>query len=450
MVLGVLLTGGLIFSLSQTLVVPALPRIGETFGASPADTSWLMTGFLLAASVATPIIGKLGDLFGMGRMLVYMLLVCAAGSLVCALAPSLEVLVAGRLLQGTSAGIFPLAYGIIRDTFPPSRVGGAIGLLGGVLGIGAGVGLPLSGVIVGHADLRVVFWVGFLALPAALTALLVLPRSPPAKNTTVDWAGAALFSAALGLILLAVTKAPAWGWGSPRIAGLLAAGLIACTAWAAVEARTETPLIDLRVLRQRAVATTNLAAFLIGFSMAVPFLIIPPLAQASGHGYGFAMSITASGLLMLPSALSQITGGPIAGYLGSRFGFQPVLAVGATMMTSSLVSLGLVHAEPWQVVIASLLLGVGISFAYTGLANLVMEAVPHHDVGIATGINTIMRLAGAAFGSVAAAAALTGAAIAGTSIPSDSGYRAAFLIAAACSTVAIASALAVPSRRRGG
>src|SRR3954465_296158 len=140
-----LLLAGMAFALSQTVVSPALPEIQREFGAAPSSAAWILTGYLLAASVATPIVGKLGDLFGRGKVLTVVLLIFAAGSAVCALAPSLAVLVLGRVIQGVGGGIFPLAFGIIRETFPPERVATAIGGGRAPFGIGGGDRAGVSG-----------------------------------------------------------------------------------------------------------------------------------------------------------------------------------------------------------------------------------------------------------------------------------------------------------------
>src|ERR671916_2606774 len=252
-VLAVLLLAGVSFALSQTMVIPALPAFAGDFGASPAAVSWVLTGYLLSASVATPIAGKLGDLFGKGRVLTGVLVLFSTGSAVCALADSIEVVIAGRVIQGVAGGVFPLSFGIIRDTFPPDRVAGGIGLMSAMFGIGGGIGLPLSGVVVDNFDLSWLFWIGLIALPAALAARLVVPPSPARARTRVDWAGAALLSGALVCVLLGVTEANDWGWASGRTLGLIAAGLALAVVWLRLEARVQDPLIDLRVLRRRAV-----------------------------------------------------------------------------------------------------------------------------------------------------------------------------------------------------
>src|SRR5215213_889045 len=262
-VLFVLLLAGVSFALSQTLVVPALPSISREFGASATATSWVLTGFLLSASVATPIVG--------------------------------------RVIQGVAGGVFPLAFGIVRDTFPPARMAAGLGIISAIFGIGGGIGLPLSGVIVDNFDLSWLFWISLIALPAALAAHRLIPRDVTAERTTIDWAGAALLSAALAAILLGVTEANSWGWESARTLGLIAGGLVLLVLWTRFEAGRRDPLIDLGILAQRGVATTNLTGFLIGFAMFSSFLLIPQFAQApESTGYGFGSSVTEAGLLLFP------------------------------------------------------------------------------------------------------------------------------------------------------
>ena len=300
-ILVVLLLAGVSFALTQTIVLPALSVLGQEFGASATATSWVVTGFLLSASVSTPIIGKLGDVYGKGRVLTVVLALFAVGGTVNALAGSIEQVIAGRVLQGVAGGVFPLSFGIIRDTFPKERVPGAISLVSSVFGVGAGIGLPLSGVIVDHTHPSVVFWISLVAVPAALAAYRVIPPTPTVKGMRIDWTGALLLSGALALLLLGVTQAPSLGWGSPANVGLLLGGAALLGAWVKVEQRVDQPLIELGVLRQRAVLATNTTGLLTGLAMFSGFLLIPQIAQApESTGYGLGASVTMAGLLLAP------------------------------------------------------------------------------------------------------------------------------------------------------
>src|SRR5215208_3324368 len=447
-VLVVLLLAGVSFALSQTLVIPALPEISANVHASPAAASWIISAFLLSASVATPIVGKLGDVYGKGRVLTLVLLLLSVGGVVWALAHSIALLILGRVIQGVAGGVFPLAFGIIRDTFPPDKVASGLGLVSAILGIGAGIGLPLSGVIADGVGVEWLFWISLIALPAALAAHRLVPQSPESKRLRIDWVGAAILSAALAAILLAVTEANDWGWGSARTVGLIAGGGGLLGVWIWVESRVQEPLIDLRVLSGRAVASTNLTGLLVGFAMFSSFLLIPQFAQApESTGYGFGYTVTKAGLLLVPAAVRQLVAGPFAGALGARIGFRSTLAAGAGLATAAFVSLALEHSHPWHFMLAAALLGTGISFAFASMANLIVAAVPQSEVGVATGINTITRTVGGAFGTAVATAILTGNTIAGGTIPSESAYTTAFVMSAVGGVMAIGAALMIPTRK---
>ncbi len=444
-VLFVLLLAGVAYALSQTLVIPALPEIARDLNAGQTATSWVLTGFLLSASIATPIVGKLGDLFGKGRVLTGVLLLFSVGSVVNALAGSIGVLIAGRVLQGAAAGVFPLAFGIVRDTFPPSRVPMGLGMVSAIFGIGGGIGLPLSGLIVDHGDIAWLFWIGLIGVPAALAAWLLIPPSKPATSTHIDWLGAVLLSLALGSLLLGVTEGEDLGWASLGTAGLLGGGVVLLGVWIVVEQRTHEPLIHLGVLRQRAVAATNLTGFMIGMSMFSSFLLIPQFAQTpAGTGYGFGETVTASGLLLLPSAVVQLMAGPIAGSLGGRIGFRATLAMGASLATAAFILLAAAHQHPWEFIVAGMLLGAGISFAFASMANLIVAAVPQSEVGIATGINTVTRTVGGSFGAAVATAILAANTLPGSPLATEGAYTAAFVFSAVAGVLALAAALLVP------
>jgi EmrB/QacA subfamily drug resistance transporter len=440
----VLLMAGVSFALSQTLVIPALPAIARDLHADATAVSWLLTGFLLSASIATPIVGKLGDLYGKGRVLTAVLLLFSVGAIVCALGRSIGVVIAGRVLQGVAGGVFPLAFGIVRDTFPRERIAVGLGMVSAIFGIGAGIGLPLSGVIVDNLDTGWLFRINLISLPAAFAAYRLIPPLPSSRRPRIDWLGAVLLSVALAAILLGVSEADTWGWGSPANVGLLAGGLVLTGVFVAVEARVPEPLIDLAVLRQPAVATTNLTAFMVGVAMFASFLLIPQFAQTPvSAGYGFGASVTVAGLLLLPAAIAQLLTGAMAGSLGTRIGFRAVLAIGAALTSASFVIVAAAHEHEVEILVAGALLGAGISFAFAAMANLIVASVPQSDVGIATGINTVMRTVGGSFGAAIATAILAGNTGPG-GLPSEAAYTAAFAFSAVAGLAAVGAALLVP------
>ncbi len=449
-VLGALLLASLAYSLSQTMVAPALPHITTEYDTTTSSSAWVLTGYLLSASVCTPLAGKLGDLFGKGRVLTWVLAIFSLGSIVCATAGSIEQLVAGRLIQGVAGGVFPLAFGIINDELPAEKRAVAIGLVSAMFGIGGGIGLPLSGVIVDHAHMSWLFWIGLMALPAAAAAWRLVPPSPARDRVRVDWTGAVVLSVGLAAVLFGISRANVWGWDSANTLGLLAGGVAVLAFFGWLELRTTDPLVDMRVFAERPVLATNGTAFLVGIAMFSSFLLIPQFAQTpDGSGYGFGMSVTEAGLLMLPSAGVMLIAGPIGGWLGNRVGFRAVLATGTVLAAMSFLLLATSHSHVWEFLVAGVLLGFGISFAFAAMANLIVAAVDPGEVGIATGINTVTRTIGGAFGSALVTALLTGETIPGTRppIPTETAYTQAFAMAAVGALLALAATLAIPRVR---
>lgn len=446
--LAVLLVGAMAYALSQTMVVPALPAIQRQLDTSATAVTFVLTGYLLTAAVATPIMGRLGDMFGKNRLLVVALSVFALGSLVSAVSQSIEVLIAGRAIQGVGGAVFPLSFGIIRDEFPPERVSTGIGLISATFGIGGGAGLVLSGVIVDHLDYEWIFWLALIVVSGAIVAARrFIPESPVKSPARIDWIGAGLLSAGLVALLVAVSEGNSWGWGSAGVVSLFVLSAAVLIAWVAYEYRAPEPLVDMRMMRDRAVLPTNLTALLVGFGMFGSFILIPQFVQIpTSAGFGFAASVTEAGLYMLPSAATMLIAAPLAGWLGGRIGSKLPLQVGTAIAAAAFVFLALVHDEPWSIYVGTSLLGLGIGFSFASMANLIVEAVDQRHTGVATGINTIMRLIGGSIGGQVAASIVAGHIAAGTALPEESGFIAAFVMSAVGVGAAFVLAFWIPGR----
>jgi EmrB/QacA subfamily drug resistance transporter len=445
--LATLATSALAYSLLQTMVAPALPDIQRELGASTSAVTWVLTAFLLSASVTTPIIGRLGDMFGKERVLVAVLVVLGLGTLVSALSSSLAMLVAGRAIQGAGGAVFPLAFGIIRDEFPAEKVGTGIGLISATFGIGGGSGLVLAGFIVDHLDYTWIFWLALAMIACATVAThLFVPESPVKSPARIDWLGAAGLGVALTCVLVAVSQGNAWGWTSDRVLGLILVGLLLLAAWTRFELRTPHPLVDMRMMRLRGVWTTNVTTVLVGFGMFSAYLLLPQLvAVPEAAGFGFGASVTAAGIFMLPSAAVMLFAGPIAGTLGTRFGARLPMLIGVGIALLSFVVFAVAHTERWEIYVASGLNGLGVGMSYAAMATLIVEAVPQSQTGVATGINTIMRTVGGALGAQVVASVVS-AHVQPGGLPAESGYTDAFWVSALVLAVAFAFALLIPRR----
>ena len=446
----VLAGAALAVALAQTMIIPALPAIQHDAGASPADVTWLLTAFLLTSSVTTPLLGRLGDMYGKERFLLVALGFFGAGSLVCALGDSLPVLIAGRAVQGLGGAIIALAIGIVRDEFPRERVATGIGTISAMFGIGGGAGLVLAGLLVDHAGVAWIFWLSVAATAlAAFGTWRYVPESPVRVPARIDWFGAVLLSGALLALLLGVSEGNAWGWTSAGVLGLLAAAAVLAAAWFAWEWRVTDPVVDLRLMRRRPVWTTNVVGLAVGFAMFGSFVLIPQLVQAPpSAGYGFGASVTASGLFLLPSSFLMLVAGPAGGALGGRFGSKLPLALGSVFAAFGYFWLALAHGARLDIYVGSALLGLGIGLAFAAMANLVVEAVPQEQTGSATAVNSIMRTIGGAIGAQVAAA-LVAADVLASGLPAESGFTSAFLMSGVGALVALGVTAAIPTGGRG-
>ena len=445
--LSLLTVAGISFAIMQTLVIPALPFFRSEFGTSQEDTTWLVTGFLLSSSVLTPLLGKLGDMYGKKRLLVVCLGVFGLGSFGAALGHSLGWLVACRVLQGTGAATFPLAFGIIRDEFPPERIGVAIGVMSSVFGMGGGLGLVGSGFIVENLSWQWLFVIGGApVLAAALLIWVFVPESPVRRGGRPDFLGAAVLSIALVALLLAVTKGEQWGWESAGVVGLFGVAVVGVVAWLRIERRVPEPLVDLATFSRPGMAWTNAATVLVGFSLTAFFVLAPAFVQVDS--YGFGASVTEAGLYFLPSAIAMIVCGPAAGWLGTRLGHAVPLRIGLSASAVAFGLLAFAHQDSGLALVWMGLLGVGIAFALAAIGTLVIEHSHARETGVASGVNMIMRTIGAAVGAQVAAAVISAHTPVGALVPDESGFTIAFASAACAAGLALIPAFAIGRRRR--
>jgi EmrB/QacA subfamily drug resistance transporter len=455
--LGALVIAGIAFALQQTLVIPALPALQRDLDTSTAWATWLLTAFLLSASVLTPLLGKLGDQHGKERLLVISLGIFLIGSIGAIFAWNIGALIVCRVIQGAGGAVFPLAFAIINDEFPPERRGSAIGIVSAVFAIGGSAGLVLSGVIVDYASWRWLFIVGAIGVAAAIVLVhLFVPESPVKTPSRLDFPGALLLSGALISLLVALTEGENWGWTSAPVLLLLGAAAVLGFAWGAVELRVAEPMVDMRMLAHRPVLIANTIALISGFAMLGSFVLIPNFVQAPADlpdsvarlvDYGFGASATKTGLYLLPGALMGLIGGPLAGRLGARFGWRLPLVAGMALAGLGIAAFALWHDHPWQIVLGNVGLGFGIVLAFAAMATIVVSSVRPTETGVATGMNTVMRTIGGVVGGQVGAAILTADTIAGTSVPAESAFVTAFWISAAAALGAAVMAVFVTSRR---
>lgn len=447
----VLAFSGIVVSLMQTTVIPLVPRLPALLNASAADTTWAVTATLLAAAVATPVMGRLGDMYGKRRLLLISLGLMVAGSVVAALSSALTPFIVGRALQGLAGGVIPLGISIMRDTLPAERLGAATATMSSSLGVGGALGLPAAALIADHVGWHLLFWISAaLGAVAGGLVLAVVPDSPVRTGGRFDLVGAAGLSVALVCLLLAISKGAAWGWGSGLTLALFGIAVGVLLVWGWWELRTRQPLVDLRTTARRQVLTTNLASIMFGFAMFGMSLVLPQLLQLpTSTGYGLGQSLLAVGLVMAPQGLVMMAVSPLSARISAARGPKTTLMLGALVVAAGYGLSTLMMSTIWQLVLVTCVVGAGIGFAYGAMPALVMAAVPVSETAAANSLNTLMRAIGTSISSAVAGVILAQLTITiGTAtVPSPDGFRIVLAIGAGAALVALAIASFLPGRK---
>ncbi|WP_336049689.1 MFS transporter [Streptomyces sp. CA2R101] len=448
----VLAFSGIVVAVMQTLLVPVIKDLPVLLNTAPSNATWVMTATLLAGAVSTPIMGRLGDLYGKRRMLLTSLAVMVVGSLICGFTSDLLIMIVGRALQGFAMGAIPLGIGIMRDELPRERLGSAMGLMSSSIGVGGGLALPVAALVAQHADWHALFFgaAGLGALSMLLT-LLTVPESAVRAPGRFDVIGALGLSAGLVALLLPVTKGSDWGWGSPTTLGLFGIAALILVLWGVMELRIADPLVDLRTTARREVLLTNLASITVGVAFYAVSLVLPQLLQLpESTGYGLGQSMVVAGLCMAPLGLTMMLVAPLYARIAARRGPKVSLLIGMLVIAIGYgAGLGLMTA-PWQTVIVAVVLGAGIGLAYSSLPALIIGAVDPSETGAANGLNTLMRSIGTSVSSAVIGMVLAHMSqpMGPATVPTMAGFRVSFLIATAAVIVGAALAAFLPSARQ--
>jgi MFS family permease len=450
-VVAVLAFGGIVVSLMQTLVIPLIPELPKLLHAKASGTAWVITVTLLAAAVAVPVVGRLGDMYGKRRMLLVSLGLLITGSIVAALSDSLTPMLVGRALQGMASAVIPLGISIMRDELPSERLGSATAQMSASLGVGGALGLPAAALLADRFDWHVLFWTS-AALGVVVLALVLtfVPESAVRSGGRFDFVGAAGLSAGLICLLLAISKGASWGWGSGRTLGLFGAAVVVVFLWGLWEKRAPQPLVDLRTTARPPVLLTNLASAVFGFAMFSMSLVLPTLLQLpKATGYGLGQSMLTAGLVMGPSGLVMMATAPFSAMVSKTRGPKVTLMIGAVIVALG-YGLGIIAMSAvWQLIVVSAVIGAGIGFAYGAMPALIMSAVPVSETAAANSLNTLMRSIGTSVSSAVAGVILAqltinfGPAI----VPSKAGFQVILAIGSAAALVAFGIAAFIPTRR---
>jgi EmrB/QacA subfamily drug resistance transporter len=396
--IGALLLGMLLAALDQTIVSTALPTIVSDLGGLD-HLSWVVTAYMLAATAATPLWGKLGDQYGRKKLFQTAIVIFLMGSALCGMAQNMPQLIGFRAVQGLGGGgLMVLSMAIVGDLVPPRERGRYPGLFGAVFGATSVLGPLLGGLFTEHLSWR---WVFYVNLPVGAVALVVIaavlsiPRR--AERHTIDYPGTFLIaSVATCLVLVASLGGTTWDWGSPQIVLLAVLAVLLAVAFVAVERRAAEPVLPLKLFRVRTFTLSAVISFVVGFAMFGAMTYLPTFLQVVQ-----GVSPTMSGVHMLPMVFGLLLSSTVSGQIVSRTGRWKVFPVAGTAVTTlGLLLLHQLDADSGDGEMAAyfFVFGLGLGLVMQVLVLIVQNAVSYEDLGVATSGATFFRSIGASFG----------------------------------------------------
>lgn len=437
-----LLLADIVYGFQQSAIAPALPQVKSTFDASQEWTTWVFSGYLIVASVIPIFGGKLADRIGRRRVFLAALITFLAGSITAGVAPSIHVVVIGRLIQGAGGIVFPLSFSILRDHVDQRWVSRGIGILTGGFGFGGLAGFGVGGALAEFAGWRWIFGIGVIALMLGIIMVrLVIPESTRRDTGGLDTVGALVLGIVIAALITAVTEGPRQGWLSLMVVSCFALAIAAAVIWVWHERRTAYPLMDLRVLTSRVVAFTHISSFCGGYAVfsiniVVPFVIQDP---ATPHAvFGLTGGALLTGLVLVPRALGQAIAGPVSGPIAQRIGAGWLMSLGLGIQTVSAVALALWHDDVWAMGISLAGLGIGFGTTVSTAGSIVTLSAPSGQTGTASSLNSVMRRFGGGIGAQVATVALAEVTVtvAEQRVPAPSAFSLAFVMAAIASALA--------------
>ncbi len=395
----------------EGMLIPSLPTIQSDFGIDTAQASLIISAYAASGVALSPVMGKLGDIYGKRKVLIGVMLGYAASVSVTGFSPTFAFMVAARTVQGIGLTILPLGMALMREEFPRELVPRAQGLLSAMFGIGFAVSLPLGSLVSQDFGWRTTYHsaIPFVIAVALLLILWVRESAYRRPEARVDYVGAALLGGGLAGVVTALSQGQVWGWTSGLTLGFLVAGLVLFVPFAIYELwwkrQAREPIIDGRLLRERNVMVTNLVLTVVGLGMYLAlFALIYQFEYPAASG-GFSGGILDAGIWITPLAGSMTAVAVLASVIVSRVGVKPLALAGAvvTALGFYLISIGTTLPE---MLVFELVVGAGIALLNASIINLLILTVDPKDMGQATAMNNVFRNVGGSVGAPIAGALL--------------------------------------------
>jgi len=389
---------------TEAVLIPSLPTIQKDFGITPSDASWILSIYLLVGTVSVAVMGKLGDMYGKRKMFLISLIFYAVGVTLNGFSPTFRWLLFSRGLQGIGMSIFPLGFSLVREEFPPEMVPQVQGLISSMFAVGIVVALPSGAFISQHYGWR---WTYHSIVPFVMLMFIaswaVLRESRYITPSKFDFAGAFLLILFVVPSLVAVTRAPAIGWGNRQTIALFAASIMAFVILILWEIRVRNPLIPINIISSINPMIANIGIMMAGFGIQMMSQANTYIFQMP-HPYGFGKSILDTGLLMTPNAIVILIVAPVAGKLMIKIGAKFFAILGSAIAFAGLLLLAkyATTVNIWVFIGITMVLTTGIIIMNVSLINILIFSVKREVMGIATGANSLFRNFGATWGPAVA------------------------------------------------
>ncbi|GAA4722785.1 Major Facilitator Superfamily protein [Promicromonospora umidemergens] len=432
----------------QTVVDPARPMLERELGIDSAGAALIVSTLLITGAIVAPIAGKLGDRYGGKRVLLVLMALVSAGGAVSSLAPNLPVLLVGQMLQGAMVGALPLSFILVRKHLPPGQTQVAIGVVSALFTAGGAIGTLIAGPLAEGLSWNWIFAAPTIVIVAATAVVSrLMPNDPPSEqDTAIDWLGVALLSATLLALMLGLLMVTDGSMPPLAVGGVVAVVAALAAAWVAVERRAVSPMVELRMLAAPAMWSASVLTVAIAAISAMLQTVIPKMFGVAGDGYGFGLSTTEIGLLMMPATIAGVVAGSVGGLAVQRYGARVVVTASVVVTAGALLALALLHDASWQLVVVRALAAFAGSLATTALLASTAVAVAAADTGIATSLLVVVRLVGAVLGGQIAGSVLAAGIDPASGEPAESAFVTGFVVAG---LVAVLSLLVVRHLKKG-
>ncbi len=398
---------------AETMLLPAIPNLIKDFHISYSISSWILTTYLVAGAIMTPITGKLSDIYGKKKMLLIVVSIYAVGVSLGGFVTNISEMLIVRIIQGIGMSMFPIAFGMIRAQFPIRKIAIGQGIITSMFASGAVIGLVAGGHLIQNYGWQTTF---FSIIPVVFALIMIIKKfihtdevisqwktevpNGSMKNTKnpIDIQGAVTLAISITAFLMALTFAQTGDQvGSSTMAGLATIGVIYMVLFVIIEKRSKSPLIDLKILLNKVILPANVLVMIVGMSMFMVFQTIPVLIQ-SPIPLGFGENPVAAANVQLPFALVLLIFGPTSGFIISKLGSTKPIIAGSIIGAAGFTGLLMYHSTELLVSINLAVLSTGLSLINVGAMNVIMVATPKQNVGASLGMSTLIRIIGSSIG----------------------------------------------------